>query len=218
MPKIKREDGRVIATPEGRICYTCNIRKTHDEFPYHPKCSFKSSSTCRNCYAERRRRYRLERLDANGGTAKRLIPSGLKLCCDCGRSKLFSEFCFSVLSKDGFNNRCLECVRHQSRKTNYGITQQQFEEKLKIQSGKCAICQCLEKRKPSGKIIALSVDHNHTTGSVRGLLCFRCNVRIGILENSEWIKLADQYLSKWATDEPQENAGEAGMRRMKRPQ
>lgn len=45
-------------------------------------------------------------------------------------------------------------------------------EKLSVkQGGKCGIC---EKPESAFKM-RLSVDHNHKTGQVRGLLCYRCN-------------------------------------------
>lgn len=45
-------------------------------------------------------------------------------------------------------------------------------EKLSVKQGaKCAICEKLE----SSFKMRLSVDHNHKTGQVRGLLCYRCN-------------------------------------------
>jgi len=46
------------------------------------------------------------------------------------------------------------------------------------QLGVCAIC-C--KTNPNGQI--LSIDHDHKTGKVRGLLCIKCNSAVGILEN-----------------------------------
>lgn len=53
----------------------------------------------------------------------------------------------------------------------YGITEEQYNALLKKQDGHCALCpRTVEK---SGK--KLSVDHNHKTGEIRGLLCYRCN-------------------------------------------
>lgn len=60
---------------------------------------------------------------------------------------------------------------------DYGITQDQYDNLLRSQNGGCAICSSPvsgDLRRPN-----LHVDHNHTTGKVRGLLCMRCNVAIG---------------------------------------
>lgn len=51
----------------------------------------------------------------------------------------------------------------------YGITEEQYEELKLAQGGKCAICL----KKPRTR--SLAVDHDHKTGSIRGLLCSRCN-------------------------------------------
>jgi hypothetical protein len=60
-------------------------------------------------------------------------------------------------------------------KTNYGITKEQYELLLKEQNNACAICL-----KPSSSFQrALSVDHDHKTGQIRGLLCITCNLGLG---------------------------------------
>ena len=59
-------------------------------------------------------------------------------------------------------------------KKMYGITEEDYEKMFEAQDGKCAVCLKPEssfKRK-------LSVDHNHETGEIRGLLCTHCNHRI----------------------------------------
>lgn len=54
---------------------------------------------------------------------------------------------------------------------------------LEAQGGKCAICHRPEEYKyPSGTPRELAVDHKHSTGRVRGLLCCSCNRAIGLLE------------------------------------
>ena len=66
--------------------------------------------------------------------------------------------------------------RERDLKRRYGITQKQYQAMHDKQNGLCACCgsTC-----PSGK--NLSVDHDHLTGQVRGLLCRPCNLGIGKL-------------------------------------
>jgi hypothetical protein len=67
-------------------------------------------------------------------------------------------------------------------KSNFGITYDEYQHMLAEQNGTCAICFQPETcRTNKGKLKVLSVDHNHTTGKVRGLLCNRCNQAIGLL-------------------------------------
>ncbi len=56
----------------------------------------------------------------------------------------------------------------------YGITLEEYEALLEKQGGVCAIC---EKVCSSGRNLA--VDHAHTVGIVRGLLCMKCNRSLG---------------------------------------
>ena len=56
----------------------------------------------------------------------------------------------------------------------YGLGPGEYAELLAFQEGKCFIC-----RRASGKTRRLSVDHDHKTGKVRGLLCRPCNTILG---------------------------------------
>ena len=70
------------------------------------------------------------------------------------------------------------------RKCAYGITSEQYDELLLRQDGRCAVCGQPERRLMRGKVTALSVDHNHVTGRVRGLLCSNCNMAVGFVGES----------------------------------
>jgi hypothetical protein len=79
---------------------------------------------------------------------------------------------------------------------NYKITPLIFNEMWNNQCGKCAICKQLME--PRGrKKSAATVDHNHDTGKVRGLLCRGCNHGIGNLKDDpEVLRSAFEYLLK----------------------
>jgi hypothetical protein len=57
----------------------------------------------------------------------------------------------------------------------YKLTKQQYESLVAEQGGVCAIC---------GDGVKLSVDHNHTTNKVRGLLCTSCNIGLGLFKDN----------------------------------
>lgn len=77
----------------------------------------------------------------------------------------------------------------------YGITTEQYQALLTAQDGKCAICR---SPNPGGKGKSFHVDHDHKTGTVRGLLCNNCNRGIGHLKDSEQIAyMAWRYLFRW---------------------
>lgn len=63
-------------------------------------------------------------------------------------------------------------------KKKYGITPEEYAERLEQQNGVCAICSQTCK---SGR--RLAVDHDHVTGTVRGLLCGTCNIGLGCFQD-----------------------------------
>ena len=80
-------------------------------------------------------------------------------------------------------------------KRSYGISLDEYSKMLNDQGGVCFICKKLETRNVKGAIGRLSVDHCHKTGTVRGLLCFKCNSSIGKLNDDiEIIRRAADYV------------------------
>jgi hypothetical protein len=84
-------------------------------------------------------------------------------------------------------------LRSYFRKRLYGITDERFEEMLTSQDDACAICRVAfngtdRNRKPY-------VDHDHSTGVIRGLLCVRCNSGLGhFLDSPDSLIAAAAYL------------------------
>lgn len=81
---------------------------------------------------------------------------------------------------------------------NYGITSEEYDAMLEAQGGVCAICKRPETGKhQSGNTKSLAVDHCHTTGKIRGLLCGDCNRAIGLFEDDvSRLGAAIAYLSR----------------------
>jgi hypothetical protein len=81
-------------------------------------------------------------------------------------------------------------------KLRYNITYDTYLELLKTQNNKCAICGCNEFEKTwVSKKLPFAVDHCHTTGKIRGLLCSACNLVIGYAYDDTSILLnAIKYL------------------------
>ncbi len=72
----------------------------------------------------------------------------------------------------------------------YGITVSDYEELFFLQNGKCAICV---REEENGNM--LSVDHDHSSGKVRGLLCHKCNVGLGnFRDDIKIVRNAERYL------------------------
>ena len=101
--------------------------------------------------------------------------------------------------------RCTSCLQKTQRERNtfksrvyryrvrYGITFVEYERLVDVQNGQCAICLTLNAK--SGTTHPLYVDHNHQTGRVRGLLCYRCNAVLGWMQDDPILfRQAAQYL------------------------
>lgn len=95
-------------------------------------------------------------------------------CCICRREQ-----------KKAYLARHPERAKRSDRATRfkrkYGISIDAYDALSLIQGGRCSVCGA-----PSGKR-PLAVDHDHKTGQVRGLLCNRCNLASGLLQDSRYL-------------------------------
>lgn len=90
-----------------------------------------------------------------------------------------------------YNDKTTEKRRQYQRKHLYGLTHEQFEEMLKQQDNKCALCS---KSFDETKVF---VDHCHNVGNVRGLLCPSCNTALGLIKDDlGWLSKAKKYLTE----------------------
>jgi len=116
----------------------------------------------------------------------------MKTCKTCGDTKDDTEFrkhrgsCKKCCRKKGRAYETPEQKKDYSLRSKYGITLAQYEQMLEEQRGQCYIC-CSEEK--------LFVDHCHSTGRVRGLLCHHCNLILGhAFDNPSILRLAANYL------------------------
>jgi hypothetical protein len=133
-----------------------------------------------------------------------------KKCGKCKKIKGFDEFNTMKGGNHGKYAFCKGCCKAKNREYQdrtrqglkmYGLSKAEFDEKLRLQNGVCAICKKPEVKRNhhDGRINFLSVDHNHETGSVRGLLCDSCNVVLGrARDNPELLEEAARYLRTYA--------------------
>lgn len=95
--------------------------------------------------------------------------------------------------KEQVKKRSRKSYLRNSIKKKYGITTEDYLQMLDSQDRKCAICSktVIENNR------YLSVDHCHTTGKVRGLLCSNCNLGLGYFQdNIDFLLNAVEYLKK----------------------
>lgn len=148
------------------------------------------------------------------------MDSITKICTQCGETKKYPEFYRDKNRPDGLRSCCKDCSetynkeyrkthplsgevldrkRERNRKYHkthrnrskriasvYGISQEELELMKQRQNGFCEICQS------AGKLV---VDHDHSNGRVRGLLCHGCNVALGFMKDNPLVlESAVRYL------------------------
>jgi len=134
---------------------------------------------CRDCKAERERRglpYPANPRPIKPGTGGRCHTHGVQA---------------KRLSKAGAHERRVQKV--------YGLKPGEYGRIYLSQGQVCAIC-----RRATGASKALSVDHDHKTGLVRGLLCSTCNKLLGHLRD-DW--QAAQRIASYLLDPPAKQLG-----------
>ena len=134
-------------------------------------------------------------------------------CYKCNVLKPESAFFLDSTQARGREYQCKDCKRAYNReyrrknpermklkdfksdlKKRYGISYEEYMRMYEAQEGNCACCGIHESKFKR----QLNVDHNHTTGEIRGLLCNRCNPGIGYFEESvERLEMAIAYLTKF---------------------
>jgi hypothetical protein len=78
----------------------------------------------------------------------------------------------------------------------YGISVEEYRRIQSEANGLCAICGRPETRKFKGTTKRLAVDHCHTTGRVRGMLCHSCNTLLAMAgDQPEVLRRGVEYLT-----------------------
>jgi hypothetical protein len=137
-----------------------------------------------------------------------------KHCSKCGENLPVSEFVRRKFDSGnwGYTSWCKPCRNEKSKadwedgsirdsiyKRKFGISLAEYDAMLEAQGGKCAICGTSELTGHGAKYGRFSVDHDHVTGEVRGLLCHPCNIGLGSFkDNVEVMKNAIFYLNRHA--------------------
>lgn len=131
-----------------------------------------------------------------------------KTCVRCHKNLSLQFFREDKRYADGHTSWCKNCHKENNKihyvtskrwkdiQKRYGISKEKYEEMEKRQGGVCACCK--QSPKDRGRNGSFVVDHCHTTGVVRGLLCAKCNAGIGFFDDDpELLVLASTYLKTY---------------------
>lgn len=151
-----------------KICASCGIDKPVGEFRKNTRNKDGLHSWCETCFSEKNRCYQKKYNCSQKGKA---------------------------LRRKWKEDNPVEYERMLLKshlKRHYKLSLEQYDSMLEEQGGTCAICKSAETTKNRKY---LSVDHDHATGEVRGLLCHKCNVLLGYArDNLLILNAALEYL------------------------
>ena len=134
----------------------------------------------------------------------------MKSCSQCKEELPLSDFYPRSDRSSGYTSACKSCravpqdgekkrkQRAYRLKADFGLTVEDYQHMKETQGGVCAICNKGETSKSkSGNVKNLAVDHCHSSGKIRGLLCENCNQALGLFKDDTSImKEAILYLEK----------------------
>ena len=158
----------VLETSSKKICSRCKKEKQNSgrDFPPDKRRPYGIASYCRRCNSTKGAFWRRKKYNNDANYRKRVIEYNRKL------------FLKKYRNDEDFRNRTKFNSWKRELKRIFGMTPNQYDELLKIQNESCGICGISSKEIKK----RLSVDHDHITGKVRGLLCTRCNMAIGMFD------------------------------------
>lgn len=119
-----------------------------------------------------------------------------KVCTKCEIVKTTGDFFTDKEKKDKLTSWCKTCMMKRQKIYKlfykYGITKDVYDSFYDEQHGCCAICGIHQ----SDLKQSLSVDHDHRTGRIRGLLCCDCNFGLGRFKDDlDILKKAIMYIA-----------------------
>lgn len=161
-----------------KICPKCEEEKNLGEFYEHKGHKDGLSSSCKKCINKvnklNYKKHKTQRLE----WAKQYRLSHKKELKDWGKN---------------WYKKNKEKVRNSTLLYKYGLSITEYNYRFQEQNGCCAICGTHQSELTQ----SLAVDHCHEKGKVRGLLCSKCNIALGnVNEDTNTLLSMINYLNK----------------------
>lgn len=209
--KKKVKWGKRITADGMKLCRQCTTLKPLQEFNLQKKSLRRDGSAsvntiCKPCAAIANKRFIENR------KKKPTIEPTNKQCRTCGEVKAIGHFYVNKSTADWREIHCIPCAREKTKSDTdlqyknkkwycmrkYGISIENLHEMLADQGFSCAICgSSIELFSGIKGPREAHIDHCHSTGVVRGILCRVCNPRVGVVEVPGFLEKALAYLGKY---------------------
>ena len=179
-----------------RPCSKCREVKPLGDFHKHRTKDARRDQThsqCKECYKIGRRKPRVclgcgeSYVHVGRGASKRrCCPECFKVgkvCSRCDEYKPYARFYKTgSYCKDG-------CALAVNRESRYGVARSDHADFVKASEAGCPICGSHGRR--------MALDHAHSTGAIRGIICGKCNCALGMMDDSiDTLLGAVAYLQK----------------------
>jgi Recombination endonuclease VII len=152
--------GRNKTQPDGLsfYCLTCNRARSNE------------------WYRRRRRSLGKEVRDLSW------VPDGFRWCPTCEQAVAHEDYVRNVALPSGFGTRCKACNNRLGKEAywrrRYGMTKAEVDQLRARQGNVCAICDSPDPE---------HLDHDHSSGKIRALLCQRCNHGLGLFRDEPYL-------------------------------
>jgi hypothetical protein len=181
--KHKRTARAEAREADPKRCIKCGVEKPLSEYTIHNRKKGQHRNFCHECEKQWIRKY--HKTDQGKQKAKEWI--------DNNKEKILE---YREIYKTDILKQERSKAYHRARwlRLNFNMTVDDYMDMFEKQDGKCLICgidkNILNKN--------FAIDHDHTTGKVRGLLCHNCNVSIGLMKDSPFLlHKAAEYLDSF---------------------
>jgi Recombination endonuclease VII len=195
-----------------KLCPDCGREKPTEAFGRNKRLTDGLARYCKECFQRRSKASYRKRMSERGKQVRERpdVPEGFGYCPRCEEVRPLSAFGSNKANKSGLAAYCRPChnrvmadnkaknhgsIRSYFLKRRYGLTEEDVAAMLQGQAGRCLVCLHLQPLP--------HVDHDHATGEIRGLLCFRCNGALGQFRDDPTVmRRAADYLEEAALRPP----------------
>jgi hypothetical protein len=165
-------------------CPSCAQERPASAFGRNKSLPDGLSFYCLDCNRERNNRWYREHRRRLGKDVRdhSWIPDGFRWCPDCKQAVAHEEYTRNSKTVSGYGSRCRAC--HSAANSDayfyrrYKLTKRELADLRAAQDDRCGIC---------GDPQPQHLDHDHSTGRVRRLLCQRCNHGLGLFRDDPYL-------------------------------
>ena len=177
MDKLCKDCGERPRAPRRGVCRECHNARQRERSRAHP--SYQRSKELAQARLDRGESKWCPRCE----TVKSLTEFGL--------TQPYCKPCRSAYHREMAHKQDPLYKQDYDIRKKYGISLADRDELLEAQGNRCAICLTTDPGR------SWHIDHDHVTGKVRGILCFGCNVGLGVFQDDESrMRRAIRYLKQ----------------------